>query len=201
MDVKQTCDVRMTTFLRSIGLAALMSVCGVHHVSGFTQTDMNDEPGASRSSQNVVGVYVAGESAALERVGCASNLTISSAYQPLVDAMLARSATFRRQCARIAAAPLLSVLIRSDPPVGTRAKALTEIKRLPGGRVEAVVQIGHSSQVGELIAHEIEHILEQLDGVDLRAKSQLRGSGVRRVAGSRSLRDDEGDRDRTTRRA
>jgi hypothetical protein len=159
-----------------------MSVCGVHHVSGFTQTDTNDEPAAARSSQNVVGVYVAGENAALERTACASNLTISSTYQPLVDAMLARSATFRRQCARIAAAPLLSVIIRSDPPVGTRAKALTEIKRLPGGRVEAVVQIAHSSQVGELIAHEIEHILEQLDGVDLRAKSQLRGSGVRRIA-------------------
>ncbi len=171
----------MTTFLRSTVLAALMSVCGVPRVSGFTQTDTDGEPDSSRSSQNAVGVYVAGENAALERAACAANLTIASLYQPIVDAMLARSPTFRRQCARIAAAPHLSILIRSDPPLGTRAKALTQIQRLTGGRVEAAVQISHSRGVGELIAHEIEHILEQLDGVDLRVKSRLRGSGVRRV--------------------
>ena len=172
----------MRTILRSIVLAALMSVCGVHRVSGFTQTDTDDAPGLSRSSQSAVGVYVAGESAALDRAGCAFNLTISPLYQPIVDAMLARSPTFRRQCARIAATPLLSVIIRSDTPVATRAKALTQIQRLSGGRVEAYVQISHATDVGELIAHEIEHILEQVDGVDLRVKSQLRGSGVRRVA-------------------
>ena len=171
----------MRTILRSIVLAALMSVCGVHRVSGFTQTDTEGEPSLSRSAESAVGVYVAGENAALERAVCASNLTISSIYQPIVDAMLARSPTFRRQCARVAATPLLSVLIRSDSPVGTRAKALTQIQRLSGGRVEAYVQLGHATDVGELIAHEIEHILEQIDGVDLRAKSQLRGSGVRRV--------------------
>ena len=38
-----------------------------------------------------------------------------------------------------------------------------------------------SPRIVELIAHEIEHIIEQLDGVDLRAKSRLRASGVRRV--------------------
>jgi hypothetical protein len=171
----------MSTFLRSIVLAALMSVCGVQHVSGFTQTDTDGEANLSRSSQSAVGVYVAGEDAALERAGCASNLTIASFYQPIIDAMLARSPTFRRQCARIAATPLLSVLIRSDTAVGRRAKALTQIHRLPGGRVEANVQLSHGTDVRELIAHEIEHILEQLDGVDLHAKSQLRGSGVRRV--------------------
>ena len=177
---RDECDVRMTTLLRSIVLATLMSVCGVHRVSGFTQTDTDGDRDA-RSSQNVVGVYAAGESAAFERVARAPNLTVASIYQPLVEAMLARSATFRRQCARIAAARYLSVFIRSDPPVGTRARALTLIQRLPDGRVEASVQIGFGADTGELIAHEIEHILEQLDGVDLSAKSRLRGSGVRRL--------------------
>jgi hypothetical protein len=172
----------MTTILRSIVLAALMSVSAVHRVSGFTQTDTERDRDEGRSSQSVVGVYVAGENAALERVACAPNLKTSAAYQSLVDAMLARSPTFRRQCARIAAAPYLSVIIRSDPPVGTRVRALTEIQRLSGGRVEAFVKVGHSAATGELIAHEIEHILEQLDGVDLRVKSRLRGSGVRRLA-------------------
>jgi len=172
----------MTIILRSSVLAALMSVSGVHRVSGFTQTDTERDRDEGRSSQSVVGVYVAGENAALERVACAPNLKASAAYQSLVDAMLVRSPTFRRQCARIAAAPYLSVIIRSDPPVGTRARALTEIQRLSGGRVEAFVKVGFSAETGELIAHEIEHILEQLDGVDLPVKARLRGSGVRRLA-------------------
>ena len=173
----------MNTCLRSMVLAALMSVCGVHCVSGFTQTDTDGDgdDDALRSSQHAVGVYVAGESAVFDGAACAPNLTVASSYQPLVDTMLARSQTFRRQCARIAAAPYLSVVIRTDPPVGKRVKALTEIHRVPGGRVEAVVQIGHSADVGELIAHEFEHILEQLDGVDLAVKARLRGSGVRRL--------------------
>jgi hypothetical protein len=172
----------MTTILRSIVLAALMSVCGVHRVSGFTQTDTERDRDEGRSSQSVVGVYVAGEPTALERVACAPNLTTGPAFQTLVDAMLARSPTFRRQCARIAAAPYLSVVIRNEAPVGTRARALTEIQRVSGDRVVAFVRVGISAASGELIAHEIEHILEQLDGVDLPVKSRLRGSGVRRLS-------------------
>ena len=33
----------------------------------------------------------------------------------------------------------------------------------------------------ELIAHEFEHIIEQLDGVDLAIMSRLRSTGVKRV--------------------
>ncbi len=95
--------------------------------------------------------------------------------------MLARSPTFRRQCARLAAAPHLTVLIRSDPPVGTRAGALTAIQAKVAREIEAVVRVGMSHRTAELIAHEIEHIIEQLDGVDLRAKSRLPASGVRHV--------------------
>lgn len=34
----------------------------------------------------------------------------------------------------------------------------------------------------ELIAHEIEHIIEQLDGIDLGARATLPATGVRRCA-------------------
>jgi hypothetical protein len=171
----------MNTCFRSIVLSALLSVCGVHHVSGFTQTDTDDERLVRRSSQSAVRVYVAAESATFDMVGHAPNITIATVYQPVVDAMLSRSPTFRRQCARIAAASHLSVVIRSDVPAGTRAPAVTEIQRRPGGRVQAVVQIRPSTHAAELVAHEFEHIIEQLDGVDLRAKSRLRASGVRRT--------------------
>lgn len=169
----------MNTCFRSIVLSTLLSVCGVHHVSGFTQTDTDAARDDLRSSQSAVRVYVAAESAAFDTAGRARNLTVTTLYRPIIDAMLSRSPTFRRQCARIAAAPDLVVLIRSDPPTGTRASAVTHIHRLPGGGLEAVVQIGPSNRLPELIAHELEHIIEQLDGVDLRVKSRLRESGVR----------------------
>jgi len=171
----------MNTCYRSIVLAVLMSVCGVHQVSGFAQTDTNDEREALRSSHSAVRVYVAAESAAFDTVERTPNLTVSPVYQPVVDAMLSRSPTFRRQSARIAGAPHLSIVIRSEPPAGTRLAALTRILRRPGGNLQAVVHISPCARTVELIAHEIEHIIEQLDGVDLRVKSRLRASGVRRA--------------------
>ena len=85
--------------------------------------------------------------------------------------MLARSATFRRQCARIAGAPDLSIVIRSQPPIGTRlAGADAASAGYPNGRLDAVVSVAVCPAAAELIAHEIEHIIEQLDGVDLHAQ-------------------------------
>lgn len=51
--------------------------------------------------------------------------------------------------------------------------------------------IGSLDDQVELIAHEIEHVIEQLDGVDLRVRATLPASGVR----SR----DHGDEFETTR--
>jgi hypothetical protein len=171
---------QMNTWNRSIVVAALMSVCGVQYVSGFAQMNTDDERD-ERSSQSVVRVYVATESAAFDDLERASNLTISPVYAPVVEQMLARSATFRRQYARIAGAQHLSVVIRSHPAIGSRLPGLTTIRRTANGQVEAVVNIVPCSRNAELIAHELEHIIEQLDGVDLRVKSRLRASGVHRV--------------------
>ena len=171
----------MALLFRSIVLAMLMSVCGVQHVSGFAQTDTDSADVALQSSQSVVRTYVAARSAAVEDAACAPNLDLASSYRTLVEQMVSRSPTFRRQCARLAAAPHLSVRVLSDPPDGARAGALTRIQMRPRGRLEAVVQVGMSARTVELIAHEIEHVIEQLDGIDLRAKSRLQASGVRRI--------------------
>ena len=141
----------------------------------------DDEREERLSSQGAARVYVAAESAAFDNVEPAPNITISPVYQPVVELMLARSATFRRQYARIAGAWYLSVVIRSQPVMGSRLPALTSIRRVPGSRLEAVVSVAVCSRTAELIAHEIEHIIEQLDGVDLKLKARLRASGVHRV--------------------
>jgi hypothetical protein len=148
-------------------------------VSTFAQSNTDRERDRLRSSQSAARTYVA--SRECDDTVTADNLQISSVYRPLIDEMLARSPTFRRQYARLARAPFLSVVLRSDMPPGRRAQALTQLSLRDGG-TEALVHVTPSPRSSELIAHELEHIIEQLDGVDLRAKARLRSSGVRLTA-------------------
>ena len=62
---------------------------------------------------------------------------------------------------------------------GTRAT--TRITRNAKGHVSAVIDIGSFQDTEELIAHELEHIIEQLDGVDLAARAALPHTGVTEV--------------------
>ena len=50
--------------------------------------------------------------------------------------------------------------------------------RTAKGQLTAVVNIGFRENTQELIAHEFEHIIEQLDGVDLAARAALAHTGV-----------------------
>lgn len=170
----------MKTVTGRIVFLTYLGVCSVSHVSTFAQSDTDRERDPLRSSQDAVRVYVAAREND-DEVRPADNLHISSAYQPLIEAMLSRSPTFRRQYARLARAPVVSVVLRADMPAGRRVDALTQISSRALG-VEAVVHVMPSTRTVELIAHELEHIIEQLDGVNLRAKSRLRSSGVRVTA-------------------
>jgi hypothetical protein len=183
-------EVHMAATHGSIAMTMLASVWVVSSVSAFAQSDSARDrldPGAARqaddgrSSHAAVRVYAAAPDPDND-VAPAANVSIATPYRQLVASMLARSATFRRQYARLGRALQLSVVVRSDMPPGRRMPALTQITARRGGGVEAVVHIPPSAQAIELIAHEFEHIIERLDGVNLRAKARLRASGVRVTA-------------------
>jgi hypothetical protein len=157
----------------------VVSVCCVPGVSTFAQSNTDRERDPLRSSQSAARIYVATREC--DDNVTADNVRISAAYTQLVAEMLSRSPTFRRQYARLARAPFLSVVLRSDMPPGRRVQALTHLLFRDGG-TEALVHVTPSARSGELIAHELEHIIEQLDGVNLRAKARLRSSGVRLTA-------------------
>jgi len=84
--------------------------------------------------------------------------------------LLQASATFRQQCARIAAAPSARVNVTIVEPRAT-VRAETTIRRYSAGGLIADVRIAFGQDYRELIAHEFEHIIEQLDGVNLRAEA------------------------------
>jgi hypothetical protein len=93
--------------------------------------------------------------------------------------MLQRSATFRRQCARIAQTPRLWIGITTLHLHGsetTRARGRLQVTR--DGVLFATLEIRPLDDQSELIAHELEHVIEQLDGVPLHARASLRATGV-----------------------
>ena len=82
--------------------------------------------------------------------------------------MYETSPTFRRQCRRLAAAGAVPIRLHLDPRLpsaSVRARAVFE--RRHGRLMAADVLLPPSRDIAELVAHEIEHVLEQLDGIDL----------------------------------
>ena len=89
------------------------------------------------------------------------------------------SATFRAQCNRIAAAGSLSVNVKLDTSIPSSYRAFTMIYSR-GHALKADVHLPPAATaIAELVGHEFEHIVEQLDGLNLRMLSHVPGSGVR----------------------
>jgi len=95
-----------------------------------------------------------------------------------------RSSTFRAQLLKVGAAPMLRVRLRLTAPLGGAIRARTVILRTTGGRLtaesEIPVRLIFDRQYVEMIAHEIEHVIEQTEGLDLSALARDRHTGVRR---------------------
>jgi hypothetical protein len=95
------------------------------------------------------------------------NIHVTPVLQPVVVSLLEMSPTFSLQCARIAALPTVRVT------VGLMAKneesccrARTEFRRYPSGVLFALVEIPSprsQAEYAELLGHEFEHIVEQLE--------------------------------------
>ena len=88
-----------------------------------------------------------------------------------------RSPTFRAQCERIVAARNLRVTVRLDTSIPSRCRAFTIVRRR-GHAIEAEVHLPPSYALTELVGHEFEHIVEQIEGLDLRQLARTKGSGV-----------------------
>ena len=170
----------MATRLRSVALASLAAVLTVHAVPGFAQSNSVSLADARYSSTTAARVYVATRGQGYEDRQLAPNVTVSSLYRPVIARMLERSPTFRRQWARIARASDIAIVLRSEVRSGHNADAWTTIARgQNGGPRQITINVVTGPRPAELIAHEFEHVVEQLDGVDLRLKASMRATGVR----------------------
>jgi hypothetical protein len=115
-----------------------------------------------------------------------ASFRIAPELRDIVVELCRRSSTFRRQVARLTNADGLTITVQQVVVPATAAwRAQAAMKRVGGLLRSADVRVdaGGARQVAELMGHEFEHILEQLDGVDL--KRWAGRSGVRRVGPDR----------------
>lgn len=123
-----------------------------------------------------------------------ANVTIPSYHRATIARMWQASPTFRRQCVRIGqAARILSVDLRDNAQWGlSGVRAHTIITRGADAPSQArvLLNVTYRSAVVELIAHEFEHILEWLDGVDYASgerTGQVRPTGADAVETRRAI--------------
>ena len=180
----------MTVALCLLGLASVACVTAIDGVTAaesavpadeqFTSQHSRASPAIWRASSNVVHVYV-DEDATPPQFSAPPlppNLLMPAAFRDTVESMLRLSPTFRRQCARLMNARQLTVIADSAVLMGG-SRATTSISVTTEGSIVARVLIGPFGDREELLAHEFEHIIEQLDGVDLTAMARRATTGVR----------------------
>jgi hypothetical protein len=113
--------------------------------------------------------FLLGDPAAASTV-CQSSLPVNISggmLQQQIIALLERSETFRQQCRRIAAAPYVRVWFELGLKVDGSGRAQTVINRYQQGAIVALVTVRFAQDYFELIPHELEHVIEQIDGVRL----------------------------------
>jgi hypothetical protein len=108
------------------------------------------------------------------------NIRTTADLRPLIDDLLARSPTLRAQCARISIARQTYVSVTlSLAPFSSLARARSTARRYHTGLLVVDVEIPAASQdFAELLAHELEHVTEFIDGVDFKKLAKARGTGV-----------------------
>jgi hypothetical protein len=116
-----------------------------------------------------------------ERFEIPSNIQASDDLKDLLTTLAARSRTLREQCARIGAAPQTRILI---DVIGHRLGALTRARatarRYDSGLLTVVIELPAVSMgdFAELLAHELEHVIELTDKVDLAEMVRQKSDGV-----------------------
>jgi hypothetical protein len=108
-------------------------------------------------------------------------------FQSMLDELWSRSPTFRQQCRRLASAKAL-VLMQSVSAKETPWNAESRIGVLANGHVMARMRVRDGRESLEIIAHELEHVLERIDGINLALDSTRSGSGTTLSGGAYETR-------------
>jgi hypothetical protein len=107
-------------------------------------------------------------------------MIVHSPLREVIENMWDRSATFRQTCHELAEARAV-VHFKWDAGAG-QSRAKTDMQRRDGV-VVAIVSVPTGPDIVELVAHELQHVIENARGLDYKAEADRRGSGVWRTEG------------------
>lgn len=111
-----------------------------------------------------------------------ANLHATPAVRRDLAALLNLSPTLRRQAWQIDSCRRVRVLLRLAWPAALEtARARTTFFRPEPGVTVALIEVPVGGTFGELVAHEFEHILEQIEGIDLAMLVRERSREVREL--------------------
>jgi hypothetical protein len=111
------------------------------------------------------------------------NLLVPEVLRPLLTRMWRSSATFRRQCAQFAEHPEVTIRIALDPRT-PHGRALSRVYLGEAGvRASVQIEMRDPARYVEYLAHELEHVLEQMDGTDRVRMARQHVDGVVNVDG------------------
>ena len=146
-------------------------------------TAVTSGPAGAQGLHRDTDLVALGPSLRIVDAGLPANLVVPDLLRPLVTTMWRTSATFRRQCARLGENPAVVVHIELVARM-RHGRALSRVERHDGG-VHASVQIELRTPelYVELIAHELEHVLEHVDGTDVSRLARQGLDGVMNVDG------------------
>lgn len=99
--------------------------------------------------------------------GLPSNLVVPASHLKLVRSMWEQSPTFRRQCQRIGSDRTLTVQVHVSPQTLTFHATTRLVQQRGGSGIVADLYLAKLDRVVELLAHELEHIIERVEGLDV----------------------------------
>jgi hypothetical protein len=108
------------------------------------------------------------------------NILAAKDLRPSITRLISQSRILRAQCLRIAASPETRVTVTlSLSPMDAEARARSVARRYQTGLLIVDIQLPPASRdFAELLAHEFEHVLELIDGVDFKALARAGGGQV-----------------------
>jgi hypothetical protein len=112
-----------------------------------------------------------------------TNLRVPRDMRPLLERLLDVSPTFRQQVDLIRRTPRIRITVGYDRRRSALIDAETVIERHEYGMLIVTTTLYMPGDVTELLAHELEHVCEQIEGVRLEALAQQRPGEVHEFGG------------------
>jgi hypothetical protein len=108
-----------------------------------------------------------------------ANLKVPASLKPILEEVLRRSPTFRRQIQELRRAPRVRMAISyGNLSIWSLLRAESTVYRYEWGAMVVDTRLYSTRDIIDVVAHELEHVCEQIEGLDIRALAHRRHSGV-----------------------